>query len=123
MLLSWVVFGEGEDTVARLCLVPKEDSIYARPVPVDILKDSKTAVYHVGPKEAVSVNEEAGGVRKIVPIPPALIYLTPDNPERPGQRTIAIKISQDASGQYAVSYAKDTLGQSWANWEANKVRE
>lgn len=116
MLLSFVAFAEGTQDYAKLCLIPKEESAYARPVNIDLLFQTNCAVFHIGPKEAVTVELiEDGNTKVIRPVPPSVVYLTPDNPDLPGIRAMMIKVHYPEDGLYSVSYRKD-LEQGWKDW-------
>lgn len=123
MLLANVAFSENGTDFTKLCLVPADADPFTIPFPIDLLGQSDAAVYYIGPKEAVNcVVNEREAARVIWAIPPAIIFLTPDNPSRPGIKVFKLKIVSRQGG-YEVFYTKE-LGEhdKWLRWDPTAVR-
>ena len=117
MILAYVAFREGASEFARLAVVPEDQSRYATPVSVDLLFQSDSAVFWIGPKEAITVQLENDGASKVIrPVPPAKLFLTPDDPNRPGVRGTMARVDYPDDGPYRIWFKKD-LTSDWTSWE------
>lgn len=119
MLLAYVAFQEGTQDYAKLCLIPGDQHRFAAPVNVDLLFQTDSAVFWVGPKEAVIVSVEGEEESKIIrPVRPASLFLTPDTPNTPGTRAAAVKVDYPEQGLHRI-YFKKELDQDWMEWNPN----
>ena len=124
MLLAYVAFSENGNDYSKLCLIPAEDQGHCIPVRLDTIEQTDAAVFHIGVREAVNcVIDEREGSKVLWPIPPATIFLTPDNPQRPGIRAFKIKVTYLQNGAYEVSYTKELSDtDKWTVWKPKQVR-
>lgn len=122
MLFAYVFRATESTRSMELCLVPKENSPHAQPVPVDLLDDNPGAVYYIGPREGVIVNREGPTQRILTAVSPAVFFLTPDSPERPGQKAMQLKIVNHSDGSIETYFTRDSSS-DWEPWVANRRRE
>ena len=108
----------------ELCLVPHKTDEFTMPIRVDTLRPTDSAVYRLGPEEALLVEkDEKDGGTIIVPMYPAKLYLTLDLPQFPGMNVKQAKVLKDAEGAYKVFYPYDKDGEtSWRQWIPNREK-
>jgi hypothetical protein len=123
MLLAHVSFTHEKESYTDLCLVPIEESRYVEPTRIRLLRPQASAVYHIGPREAVMVmpGDEPSSII-IEPLTPAPLYLTPDSPTQPGYRVARVKIVKKGNEFSTYFKMKDQIGAGWKEWVANKIR-
>ncbi len=123
MLLAHVSFTHAKDSYTDLCLIPDEESNYVEPTRIRLLRPRASAVFHIGPKEAVmAYSGDSPNSLIIEPFAPAPLYLTPNSPTQPGFRIAIMKITPIES-DFKIEYkTKNSPNVSWKVWEANKVR-
>jgi hypothetical protein len=114
MLIAYCATLGKEAEYVELCLIPNEPNEYAKPFRVDLLSASDCAVTYIGPREGVLVRFEEGA-KVIEPIIPALLFLTPTNPEKPGVQAAMIRVRKDADNKYEIDYKRDKAGK-WLEW-------
>ncbi|MCB0346839.1 MAG: hypothetical protein KDD66_17105 [Bdellovibrionales bacterium] len=119
MLLAYVAFQEGTQDFAKLCIIPNEQHRNAIPVNVDLLFQTDSSVFWIGPKEAVTVSFEGDDEAKVIrPVRPAVMFLTPDTPNSPGTRAMLVKVEYPEQGLHKV-YFKRELESDWMEWNPN----
>ena len=116
MLLAYVPNIRDQNGLPTLCLIPDKQDKFSDPVPLNCLTPDSGAVYHIGSGESVKVYTENNDV-VIEPVRPAILYLTPDLPERPGYRVDRIKVQPRGDNRYHVFYDRDRQG--WSVWSSN----
>ena len=100
-----------------LCLIPKEVGNARSIVEINTLCTTSSAVFYVGPKESVLVESQENGKRKIIkPVPPAVIFLTPDNPNLPGIQAAMLIIDTVSEHEHKIFFRKD-LQADWNPWD------
>lgn len=115
MLLAYVAHRDANGDSTRLSIIPAETNEITIPVWVDLLCQSSAGVFWIGPRESVIVRDEASA-KIISRVPPAELFLTPDNPTRPGLKVNRIKIEFLGNNAYEVFYAKESE-ERWLKWD------
>lgn len=121
MLFAYAYISTPEGSRSELCLIPRKPSRDQPAVPVHSLHTSDCAVFYVGGDEnaghetvVVQNLENEAGI-EIKPMRPAVIYATPNNPERPGERVEGIKIKVTGEDQLEV-FVKRGTSDEWVPW-------
>ena len=101
----------------ELCLVSSSPSEFSTPVLVKNLRVTDSAVHCLSIEEGFTVDtdsEDNGLV--ITPVPPAILYLTPNRPEKPGYKVNKVKVVERGGGYQQVFFDRD---RGWQQWQPN----
>ena len=101
------------------CIVADKPSVYSKPVPIKLLKDTEAAAMLISNEEGVLVSSDPQDRGMVIePMRPAKLYLTPNLPEKPGYSVDKIKILEDSQENLRVFY--DRSGKGWEEWHPNR---
>jgi len=117
MLFGYVPVQVDDQEEVRLCVLPSAPDIMSRPLRLDLIKPTKTAVYFLSPQEAVMSHwDEEKNALVVVSVIPSVIYLTPDLPDKPGIMARKLRIKENENGEVAVEYARK-VEEPWIAWD------
>lgn len=121
MLLAYAYINSGNGHISDLCLIPSKAGGFSTPIPVRNLIPSDSAVFFIGGDENIGqegviirVTDDRTGI-EVKPLRPSVLYITPHNPEKPGERTDSVIIKLEVDGQLRV-YAKKNAHEEYAPW-------
>lgn len=107
MLLAYLHPYGTKNEVARLCILADKIDTMSIPVPVESLPVTVGGVYRLGLYESCTVNKEEDGALLIRPVLPTQVYITPNQPDRPGTIVGRLKIYIEGDGIYKTFFAFD----------------
>lgn len=125
MLFSYALVKIDDHYASELCIIPRKPSPENPPVPVRHLHATDCAVYYIGGDEltgheALAIRNIPGGSGiEIRPVRPAVLYISPHNNERPGERTEALRLTVEANNEITVQFRRGTTDE-WSNWQPNQ---
>lgn len=118
MLLAFFHLTEREPS---LCLLAEKTDAFSRPVPVEALPITDSAVCRLGPYEAVLTKQDSDGWVIISPMEPSKLLLTPQQLDTPGFQVARVRLRVTAEGGYRTEFQqeKDIERGDWHVWNPN----
>lgn len=122
MLLAHVLFRDEQGPYTELCIVPEDSDKFSAAMPIRVLYPATDAVFYVGPKESLIVNDGPNpGSLILSPVTPAEIYITPNSGMQPGLRVHQLLLVPDEN-KYRTFYISQSTDNEWREFTANKQR-
>jgi len=122
MLLAYVHCDGAEGGGPQLCIVPDKPDQFSIAAKVDMLGETTSAIYRVGPVESLITyrDPDDGGII-IKPIRPAKLFLTLNLSDSPGNSVDKVKILKGADGNFQSFFHQERFKEGdWHVWEPLK---
>ena len=114
MLIALCTLPGKEDEYPRLCMVPDKLAPGVTPVNLRFAVATTAAVQFLSSDEGYIVRQADSGFLEIEPLAPAILYLTPNLPSRPGFSVNKIQFKILGDNRYEVNFDR---GKGWEKWE------
>lgn len=104
----------------ELCLIPEKVDQFSFPVPLTTLFETKSAVIRIGHTEGIRVRIDPDDNGMIIdPILPSRVFLTPNQPDRPGLMAKNLKVVFRSDGSFDAFFKDEGREAQWKPWKPN----
>jgi hypothetical protein len=102
----------------ELCVTADKPSYFSKPVRIDSLRSTEAGVHLLSIDEGFTVTKDkSDGSITISPVPPCILYITPNLPHKPGFKVDQVRVTK--IGTTGEERAFFNRGKGWEPWTPN----
>ncbi len=114
MLVALCTLPGKEDELPRLCVIPDKLIPGVTSVNLEHVQVTESAIHYLSPDEGFVIRSLEDGFKELEPLLPAVLYLTPNLPSRPGFSVSKVKFKFIGDNRYQVFF--DRAAKGWEQW-------